>query len=174
MPCVAEDIRLHDRQAGRMSAFSGRCLRIVCGHVHQHTYLLGLLRPRRKQPHSRRAAVQAQRNSVVRRSRTLPPHRSLDNRRQRLHQAAARPVPKGIKRALAALTDEHKIAAKPDLVDSPIRRRCTPTLFPAILGLHPSYPINLTGPVSDRVAARASKLLAPSAVIVMQQLTMIL
>src|SRR5262249_5070480 len=25
--------------------------------------------------------------------------------------------------------------AKPDLVDSPIRRRCTPTLFPAILGL---------------------------------------
>src|SRR5262249_22154027 len=26
--------------------------------------------------------------------------------------------------------------AKPDLVDSPIRRRCTPTLFPAILGLH--------------------------------------
>ena len=123
---------------------------------------------------ARRAAVQAQRNSVVRRSRTLPPHRSLDNRRQRLHQAAARPVPKGIKRALAALTDEHKIAAKPDLVDSPIRRRCTPTLFPAILGLHPSYPINLTGPVSDRVAARASKLLAPSAVIVMQQLTMIL
>src|SRR5439155_862099 len=27
--------------------------------------------------------------------------------------------------------------ARPDLVDSPIRRRCTPTLFPAILGLHP-------------------------------------
>src|ERR1044071_7273764 len=26
--------------------------------------------------------------------------------------------------------------AKPNLVDSPIRRRCTPTLFPASLGLH--------------------------------------
>src|SRR5262249_46303365 len=26
--------------------------------------------------------------------------------------------------------------AKPNLVDSPIRRRCPPTLFPAILGLH--------------------------------------
>jgi ABC-type hemin transport system substrate-binding protein len=28
--------------------------------------------------------------------------------------------------------------AKPDLVDSPIWRGCTPTLFPATLGLHPS------------------------------------
>jgi hypothetical protein len=38
---------------------AGRCLRIVCGHTHEHAdapHPLGLLRPRRERPRSRRAA----------------------------------------------------------------------------------------------------------------------
>src|SRR5437773_1349363 len=43
--------------------------------------------------------------------------------------------------------------ARPDLVDSPIRRRCTPTLFPAILGLHPAVAAERCGG-TERWAAK--------------------
>src|SRR5262249_7065565 len=57
-PYVAADGPTRLRQPLRERSHSGRRLRIVCGHVHQHTdapYLFGLLRAHRQRPHRCRA-----------------------------------------------------------------------------------------------------------------------
>jgi hypothetical protein len=57
-PHVAADGPTQFGQPLRERSDSSRCLRIVCGYIHQHTnapHAFGLLRPRRERPRSRTA-----------------------------------------------------------------------------------------------------------------------